>query len=197
MSDVNEGAISNLELNASKFLKYFYSDSNDNKKEAEEDINWQSDLAIDTAQVDFLKKGCLHSIIPKEVRSHCDSLLILLNPPRGKRLGKETKQGFMLIDFYKKIAKRVANIHNEFKQDIQAGMIICPDEETWSTFRNTLLLKYKGKGKFVETTSAFTIGRDHMRLFCWGLKKSDKRNSNSGSSSSSTDMVTDMITDES
>ena len=201
MSDVNEGAATNIGLNVSKFMKYFYSNPS-HKTEYEKESEINNGLTIETAQLDFLIKSNLASTIPKEVRQHCDSLLILLNPPRGKRLGKETKQGAMLIDFYKKIAKRVANTHNEFKQDIQGGMIICPDEDTWSTFRNTLLLKIKGK--LVENTSGFTIGRDHMRLFCWGLRKSDessnssnnKSSSSSSSSSSSTDMVTDNDSDK-
>lgn len=62
---------------------------------------------------------------------------MLLNPPYGIRLGKSMDA----VNLYKKIAKKINEIAHILKKNQSniVGLVLCPNEETWSVFIKQLL----------------------------------------------------------
>ena len=83
------------------------------------------------------------------------SLLVLLNPPFGARLGKQSDISYL----YGRLAKKLKSDLESFKGRV-IGSCICPSENTWKTFIQNL------GGKGVETHH-FSHGGEQMRLVKW------------------------------
>lgn len=77
------------------------------------------DLTLD--KVDFFEKS---------IATNVGDIFMMLNPPYGVRLAKNLDTPHL----YKKIAKKI----NEITDANVLGFILCPSEEAWSAFCNTI-----------------------------------------------------------
>ncbi len=92
---------------------------------------------------------CMDDFFKKAMDFIDGDVLIMLNPPYGIRLAKHSDT----VQLYKKIAKKI----NEISNYHLIGFILCPSEETWSAFCNTL------KSSHIETYH-FTQGGLDIRV---------------------------------
>lgn len=83
------------------------------------------------------------------------NILVLLNPPFGFRLSKDSS----VKDLYSRLGKQIKNTLGGFKGRV-VGSCICPDELTWKT-----LIRELGVESF--DTHHFTHGGEQMRLLRW------------------------------
>lgn len=83
------------------------------------------------------------------------SILVLLNPPFGNRLAKNSSVNAL----YERLGKYLRGLMNAYPQRFLGGCI-CPDENTWKSFLN-------GLNSPNTQTHHFTHGGDEMRLVRW------------------------------
>jgi len=83
------------------------------------------------------------------------NIFMPLNPPYGIRLGKHANS----VTFYKKIATKINEISliPQNKKNHLTGFILCPSQETWSAFRQTLVRQH-------DETYHFTQGGMDIRV---------------------------------
>lgn len=116
----------------------------------------------------------IESFINQFQENNQNTIALLLNPPYGLRLGKKTS----MEKFYSRIAKRIHEInhyirkiqksHSEKKLNLQLiGYCICPNENTWSVFINTL----KKSSILKCQTHHFTHGGEDRRVVSFHFKK--------------------------
>ena len=83
------------------------------------------------------------------------SVLVLLNPPYGNRLGKNTSIG----NLYEKLGRHLRQLLDAYPGRIVGGCI-CPDESSWKRFLSGLNISN-------TQTHHFTHGGEEMRLVRW------------------------------
>jgi len=91
------------------------------------------------------------------------SLLVLINPPFGDRLGKNSS----VLELYKKIGEKLRRESQKISGEVLGGCL-CPDEKTWRCLLNALQAE-------TFATHHFTHGGKEMRILRWKKKGANSR----------------------
>jgi len=114
------------------------------------------------------------------------SVLLLLNPPHGRRMGKESNMNRM----YDRVGARVVELFTAWLEGGHvggagkfAGMVVCPTEEAWSIMQSSISkvavrgqvgtgtssMSAGGLGRATFETTNFTLGGHHMRCLSFSI----------------------------
>lgn len=127
--DTSESAVKKCKENNEKYLSYAKNISN-------------IELKLEIYNKDFFKNNTFIT------KNGFKFLFIPLNPPYGLRI--TNKQNAEI--FYKRIAQTLNHLkeHIDTKDSHIGGFILCPNEETWSIFYNTLNFNLKDTYHFTQ-----------------------------------------------
>ena len=121
-------------------------------------------------KLDFLKAPITSFLVESTTWSQPErpsSLLLLLNPPHGVRLGKETH----MEGFYGAIGRQAGMLCREWRMNAVspgkfAGVCICPDSATWNAFQRAMTHSV-GEARMSFVTTNFNLAGRHMRCLAF------------------------------